>query len=240
MMRWQVRRASGKASELHEKSAALVAGATTGVIAGAGNVAPPPGPVAVVQGSVDRALVLGSTQPESMVDRAACAANGVDVVRRRSGGGAVLVEPGSVIWVDLLIGPTDPLWSDDVGRSTWWVGEAWAEALQGAGLGDLDVWKGPMVRNALSPLVCFAGLGPGEVVDARRRKVVGISQRRTRHGALFQCACVTRWEPGRLLDLLVLPDNERESAAGQLACAAAGVGADRAGPVVEDLLAVLP
>jgi lipoate---protein ligase len=231
LMRWQVRRAHGNARELHERSAALVSGP---------DVPSWPGPVAVVQSFVGRALVLGSAQPESTVDLAACAASRVDVVRRRSGGGAVLVETGSVVWVDLVIGTADPLWSADVGRSTWWVGEAWAKALRRAGLGDLDVWQGPMVRNAWSSLVCFAGLGPGEVVDAERRKLVGISQRRTRHGALFQCACVLDWDPGRLLDLLSLPGREREAAAGELAGAAIGVGAGRADVVVETLLAVLP
>ena len=41
------------------------------------------------------------------VDLEACAGAGVEVVRRRSGGGAVLVEPGSVVWVDVLVAATD-------------------------------------------------------------------------------------------------------------------------------------
>jgi lipoate---protein ligase len=231
-MRWEVRRARGKVSQLHASSAALVAvaaGDRTG-----------PGRIAVVESFVDSALVLGSAQPEPTVDLAACAAAGVDIVRRRSGGGAVLVEPGSLIWVDLVVAASDPLWSADVGRSAWWVGEAWTEALGGAGLGELDVWKGPMVRNSWSSWVCFAGLGPGEVVDAGRRKVVGISQRRTRHGALFQCACVLRWEPCRTLDLLVLPESRRRTAAQELASAAVGLGAERGEAVLEDFLHALP
>ncbi len=233
-MRWETRRVAGRARELHERSAALVA-ATADEPSRDGLR-----PVAVVQSFTDRALVLGSAQPESTIDVAACAAAGVDVVRRRSGGGAVLVEPASVIWVDLVIATTDPLWCADVGRSTWWLGEAWAGALRRAGVAEPDVWKGPMERNAWSPLVCFAGLGPGEVVDARRRKVVGISQRRTRHGALFQCACVLRWQPERLLDLLALSDGDRQIAARELASAGAGVGTNRADAVLEGLLAGLP
>ena len=96
------------------------------------------------------------------MDQEACAAAGVEVVRRRSGGGAVLVDPSSLVWVDLVVAATDPLWSADVGRSMWWVGEAWAKALEGAGFGDLSVWKGPMLRSAWSSLVCFAGLGPAK------------------------------------------------------------------------------
>ena len=61
-----------------------------------------------------------------------------------------------------------------------------------------------MVRTEWSSLVCFAGRGPGEVfVDAR--KAVGISQRRTRDGARFQCAIHRRWDPATLVGLLAEP-----------------------------------
>jgi lipoate-protein ligase A len=52
--------------------------------------------------------------------------------------------------------------------------------------------------------VCFAGLGPGEVTIAGV-KVVGMSQRRTRAGALFQCAALLAWDPARLVEVLGLP-----------------------------------
>jgi lipoate---protein ligase len=231
-MRWEVQRAQGNVSELQESSAALIASFGGTTVAGRR--------LAVVQGPLNSAVVLGSAQPESTVDLEACAAAGVEVVRRRSGGGAVLVEPGSVIWVDLVVAATDPLWSADVGRSAWWVGEAWAEALRGVGPGDLTVWKGAMLRSAWSALVCFAGLGPGEVVDGGRRKVVGISQRRTRHGALFQCACLLRWEPELLLALLALPFDQRQAASRELAGAATGLGGEPAEVVVANLLGALP
>ena len=232
VMRWQVQRAGGKVSELHQNSVGSLTGLSRAAVSRCR--------LAVVQRAANSGLVLGSAQDDGTVDGPACEAAGVEVVRRRSGGGAVLVEPGSVIWVDLVLGATDPLWSADVGRSAWWVGEAWAKALRGAGLGPLDVWKGPMVRGAWSSLVCFAGLGPGEVVDGARRKVVGISQRRTRHGALFQCACLLHWQPGRLLELLVLPEGQRRAASGELAHAAIGVGAERAEVVTQAFLSALP
>ena len=230
-MRWDIQRARGTVGELHENSAASIGSLSDG--GGSQRRV-------VVQSAINSALVLGSAQLESTVDLDACARAGVEVVRRRSGGGAVLVEPGSVIWVDVLVAATDELWSADVGRSTWWVGETWAEALRGAGLADLSVWKGPMLRSAWSSVVCFAGLGPGEVVDEARHKVVGISQRRTRHGALFQCACVLRWEPERLLELMALPGDQRQVAWRELAGAGAGVGAERAEAVTAGFLAALP
>ena len=49
------------------------------------------------------ALVLGSAQRDDAVERRVAEALGVEVVRRRSGGGAVLVIPGEMVWVDVVI-----------------------------------------------------------------------------------------------------------------------------------------
>jgi lipoate-protein ligase A len=144
------------------------------------------------------ALVLGSTQDESMVRDGAA----IDVVRRRSGGGAVLVVPGDLLWVDVIVPAGDALWDDDVGRASHWLGDAWARALGTLGVA-AHAHHGPLVRSAGADAVCFAGLGPGEVtIDGR--KVVGISQRRTRHWARFQCAALARWDPAALLALLAV------------------------------------
>lgn len=153
------------------------------------------------------AVVLGSTQPDTTVDHDACERVGLQVVRRRSGGGAVLLLPDEVIWLDVIIDRSDPCWDDDVGRAMWWIGEAWAQALIELGLGatnPLEVHRGGLVSTPWSRQVCFAGLGPGEVtLDGR--KIVGISQRRTRGRARFQCAVYRRWRPEVLVDVLAPP-----------------------------------
>jgi len=60
---------------------------------------------------------------------------------------------------------------------------------------------GPMVCTPWCRQVCFAGIGPGEVtIDGH--KVVGMSQRRTRAGALFQCAALLEWDPDEMVRLL--------------------------------------
>src|SRR5438094_6035397 len=59
------------------------------------------------------ALILGSSQPVDHVDEAAAARAGIEVARRRSGGGAVLVGPGVALWWDVFIPPGDPLWESD-------------------------------------------------------------------------------------------------------------------------------
>ena len=142
------------------------------------------------------ALVLGSTQAADDVDAEVAASLGVDVVRRRSGGGGVLLDPGQALWVDVVIGRDDPLWRDDVSLAAEWMGEAWVGALASVGRDDAVVHRRAMVRTPMSPVVCFGGLGPGEVV-AGAGKVVGISQRRTRGSARFQCAVPLDWDPDR-------------------------------------------
>lgn len=171
------------------------------------------------------ALVLGSTQPWSVVDHDAASVMGVSVVRRRSGGGAVLVEPGGLLWVDVLVPSGDPLGDRDVARAFHWLGRVWAETLGACGVVGARSHEGRPVRTAprWSTLVCFAGLGAGEVAIGGR-KVVGISQRRTRAGAMFQCAALLEWSPVRLLDLLHLDDDERRGGTRDLAEVAAGAG----------------
>lgn len=180
-------------------------------------------------------LVLGSSQRDEAVDWARVKQRGAEVVRRRSGGSAVLVEPGAAVWVDVTIPPGDPRWVNDVGRAFHWLGGAWVEVLAAAGV-ECEWYDGPMRKTPWSDWVCFAGLGPGEVT-VESRKVVGMSQRRTREGVLFQCCAAVRWEPGRLLDLLALSDEERARGAAELADVATGIGAgiDVAGGLVDAL-----
>jgi lipoate-protein ligase A len=181
------------------------------------------------------ALVLGSTQDPELVDRAAADALGVDVVRRRSGGGAVLVVPETTAWVDVIVPAGDPLWDDDVGRAAQWLGRTWRQALADLGVGPSEVHEGALACGPLGRLVCFATVGAGEVTTADRRKLVGISQRRTRAAARFQCAAYTAWEPERLVRLLGLDGDGRRAVEG----AAAGTG-HAPGELVDALLARLP
>jgi len=146
------------------------------------------------------ALALGSTQSIEDVDLDAAKRLDVDVFNRQSGGGAVLLDSGAQLWVDVVIGRSDPLWNDDVSLASQWLGDVWVTALRSVGIEGV-VHRGAMMTNALSPIVCFAGLAAGEVtVDGA--KVVGISQRRTRAGARFQCSVPLSWDAARHAELL--------------------------------------
>lgn len=139
------------------------------------------------------AIVLGSSQPDDDVDVAFCSSRGLDVVRRRSGGGAVWVDPVASVWVDVVIPASDPLWLHDVGRAMHFVGQAWHDVLLVLGMNDVFVNEGPHVANDWSKQLCVAGRGTGEVFAASGAKVVGISQRRTRDFARFQCIAYFAW-----------------------------------------------
>jgi len=172
----------------------------------------------------DTSLALGSTQPETVVDGSRAHRAGVSVVRRSSGGGAVLVAPGEPVWVDVWLPVGDPLWNREVDRAFDWLGQAWVEALERTGITGVSAHRGGSVaRTRWSSLVCFGGVGAGEVVTADGRKVVGLAQRRNRHGAWFQGACVLRWDPAPLVELLALDPAERLAAASGLGGAVTGV-----------------
>lgn len=223
---WRLERVSARASQLHSESAALVA---------AGSQV---GRVIRVLDAVEPALVLGSSQAITDVDEPSARRAGVEIVSRKTAGGAVLVGPGQVIWVDLVIPADDPLWHDDVGRAAWWVGAAWADAIAGATPVRAEVWRSGLRRTEWSSRICFAGVGPGEaMVDGR--KVVGVAQRRTRMAALFQTALLIRWDPSEVLGLLSLEPREAERARAELETAAMGLGSTQSTSALNALLALL-
>ena len=166
-------------------------------------------------------LVLGSSQSPDEVDQEALDHEGIALTKRRSGGGAVLVGPDELVWFDVIIPTTDPLWHADVGRSFDWLGLACQRALAGLGV-TAELHTGRLVQTEWSRKVCFASLGPGELtVDGK--KLVGMSQRRTRTAARIQVAILRRWDGARHAALLNLPEEERLRAAEDLTDVATGL-----------------
>ena len=139
------------------------------------------------------AAVLGSRQGDTLLDPLALERAGVGLVRRNSGGGLVLVDDALAIWVDVWIPNRPGSVAVDVRASMDVVGRAWVAALssQDESLAErLDVHRGGVTRGEWADLVCFAGLGPGEVL-LDGRKLVGLSQRRTREWSRVQCQVFT-------------------------------------------------
>ena len=159
-------------------------------------------------GEEDRgALVLGSSQSEDAANADALQKQGLDLVKRQSGGGAVLAVPESLVWIDVFIPRDDPLWEADVGKSALWLGKVWQATLAEFAI-PAEVQQAPYQPGNWGSLVCFAGQAPGEVF-VEGRKSVGISQRRTRQGARFQTALARRRNITDLSPLLNLPPQTR-------------------------------
>ena len=154
---------------------------------------------------IQPAIILGSTQESSLINEKACVANNIEIVKRRSGGGVVFLANDSTIWIDVEIPREHSLWVNDVGDSSLWLGEVFKKELSKLCDVNLELHRSGLIKTVWSPLICFAGRGPGEVFTEDGRKVVGISQRRTRDWARFQCAVSLQWKPELLLELLNEP-----------------------------------
>jgi lipoate-protein ligase A len=129
--------------------------------------------------AVDRAtLVLGGNQSADVVDVSLDPT--MTLRRRRGGGGLVLLRPED-LWIDWWIPRSDPRWSNDVRASSIQVGTWWAEALRAHTRANVRVHEGALEGEVDFRMVCFAGCGPGEVF-VNERKTVGLTQWRVREG----------------------------------------------------------
>ena len=105
----------------------------------------------------------------------------------------MFVHPSDSVWIDITISRDDPLWKDDVAQSMLWLGELFVEAL--SPWVRADVYRDSFSTGVDGRVVCFASSSPGEVFVGAN-KLVGISQRRGREGARFQCVLYRHWRPG--------------------------------------------
>jgi lipoate-protein ligase A len=103
---------------------------------------------------------------------------GLEVVRRVSGGGAVL-HAGDLTYA--VVAPADCAdLPPDLPGSYAWIGAALLDGLRRAGL---DAVPAPGLAEAGRLSVCFAG-SMGLEIELQGRKLVGSAQRRTREGLL--------------------------------------------------------
>ena len=190
---WSFRERRGTAEDLHEKR-----------------------PPDVAVSTIDRlyvdgpAFALGSTQDASEISRQLVSSQEIEVVRRRSGGGAVLLVPGEHVWIDVWLPNRDRRWHRDVSLAARWIGEAWLGAAAAFGFKNLRLHVGRADRTKWALRVCFAGAGPGEVFVGGH-KLVGVSQWRSRDWTRFQCLVHRRWDPERTFSLFETGDCDNAS-----------------------------
>jgi lipoate-protein ligase A len=124
-------------------------------------------------------------QPDSDVDRDACARDGVAVVRRPSGGRGVLHR--DEVTYALVCRVDDPTFGGDVMTSCARIHNAVAEGLALLGVTTSAHAMPPEARRKARRAAadCFTRPSAHELVDAQQRKLVGSAQ--ARHGrALLQ------------------------------------------------------
>jgi lipoate-protein ligase A len=189
------------------------------------------------------ALVLGVSQQQSAVDQVACAAAGVDVVRRSTGGVTVYASRG-MLALDAALPASHPLAVADVVEAYRWLGEACLSAvralspqqaerlvlvsLEEARLDQQAARVGPLdTPRHLRTLACFGTLSPYEVAvrreDGSLAKLVGLSQLRKRGVVLFQAGLYTSPSNAHLTRLLPLSDQQAEALAAKLDRRVAGL-----------------
>ncbi len=179
------------------------------------------------------ALVLGVGQPRDDFDTAACQRAGLPMVRRSSGGTAVLTDDG-LLNLDVVLPAAHRLGHRDVVRAYAWLGTALTRALRRLGWTARAVAPEAARRDAAAlraaeypgvtvlQRTCFGGRSPYEVLVAGR-KVVGLCQVRRRAGTLYQAGILLGFDAERLAGLLSVSPAERAAGAARLGRRAGGL-----------------
>ncbi len=156
--------------------------------------------------------------PERELDARALRERGWDVVKRPTGGRAVL--HADELTYSILAGKGEAAWCGTLADSYEAIGAAWAQALSGFGL---DMVRGGHARgHAAQPDVpasaprahhapappCFASSAKSELVFGAR-KVVGSAQRRTREAFVQHGSIPVTPDHERLVEVLPLDEAAR-------------------------------
>ena len=182
----------------------------------------------------DNALILGAGQPVTDVSGAAVQVAGITVLKRRSGGAAVLAAPDQ-LWFTIALPPAHSLAVPDVTEAYRWLGAAWVVALAdydpAAHMVTIAEARADLARvRAASPddpqrmveRACFGTLSPYEVAHGTA-KLVGLAQIRRRAGTLFQGSLHMGWRPADLVRMLAVPEVARAGLVAALAARAIGL-----------------
>ncbi len=170
------------------------------------------------------AVIYGSRGGESPARLARAEQERFAVLRRRTGGGAVLVGP----WMSgfhVFLPGTHPVARSGVIAGMVWLGKAVYAALllsrvsnRLAETPDMDAFRRRSGEAKLE-WACYAGLSHGELLDAAGRKLVGLSHGRGRWGVLLSGSLLLADSPWESLEYVHLGRRPARSSLRELASA---------------------
>lgn len=134
-------------------------------------------------------IVLGCSQRALHAEVAGRLPQGLALVQRPSGGGAVLTGPW-LVGASVVLPVTHPWVSGGLVDSYRALGLLHVAVLEGLGiparaLPDTEVAQANAAMGATVDWACYGSLAPWELTDTRGRKLVGLAQRRQRNGILL-------------------------------------------------------
>jgi len=182
----------------------------------------------------DPAIIMGRSQrpDEDQLQRAE--QSGLPIMRRGSGGGAVLAGPWMLSFTVFI--PTEHQIAElDIINIFGWLEQIWIAALESVGIACKGVDK-PLIDYSKQvskqhevEWACYAALSHGEVVSLDNRKLVGLAQIRKRQGialvsglhlsscdwSLLSNVVVNRPEQGKVLESLNCDAEQLSGIAGE-------------------------
>ncbi len=158
-------------------------------------------------------LSLGRNQPLAEADRAACRAAGVDLVRRPSGGQAVL-HAGELTYSVALL-QSDPRSAGGVLEGYRRLSEGLLAGLRQLGIEAVQALGTRQADGPPSP-ICFDRPSDYEIT-VRGRKLIGSAQWRRRGGVLQHGSLPLAGDLTRIVDLVVLGERDPEEERRRLA-----------------------
>ena len=151
---------------------------------------------------------------DAIVDRARCERDGLQILKRSAGGGALLLDEHMLCGAVAV--PTARLATQDVTESYRWLADLLLEALELPSARRVDVVEArddiqtlKAAPDAVSQALlttCYGALSPHEIV-VDLKKLVGLAQVRRREAALFQFGILLR-DQSPLADYLCVPDEQ--------------------------------
>jgi len=150
------------------------------------------------------AIILGASQRPDEQQLARAVSQGVELVRRKSGGGAVMAG-AEMLSVSVFVPSDHPISKGSTVKAYHWMGELWQKVFASYGLysrlpsADEIVQSNQRAKSLATDWACYAAVAHGELLDQQGRKLLGVAQIRSRYGCVLTCGLYLHPPNWRLL-----------------------------------------